>query len=264
MQEDLLAYVPTASALQARVILVTGAAAGLGRAIAKACAQYGATVVLLDKEMRRLEETYDEIVNAGYPEPAIYPLDMQGAVAKDYADLAENIRTQLGRLDGLVLNAAWLAAFTPISLYDIEMWSKTITINLHANFLLTHACLPVLREAADPSIVFADHTSNKAFFGAFGVAKAGLRALCDILADEHDDPKHFMRVNSVDTGPIRTSMRTLNFPGENPATVARPEALVAPFLFYLGADAGQRTGEHAVFPRQPADAQWAGEAVSAQ
>lgn len=259
MQEDLLAYVPQAGALQDRVILVTGAAAGLGRAIATAAAGYGATVVLLDKDIRRTEETYDAITAAGHPEPAIYPLDMQGASVKDYADMADNIHTQLGRLDGLVLNAAWLASFTPLRHYDPEMWSKMIMVNLHANFLLTQACLPLLEQAADPSVVFVDHTANKAYFGAFGVAKAGSRALCDILAAEYDDPKHFIRVNSVDTGPLRTAMRTLNFPGENPNTVARPEAVVGPFLYYLGPDAGRRTGEHLVVPRQPADARWAGE-----
>ena len=135
-----------------------------------------------------------------------------------------------------------------------------IMVNLHANFLLTRACLPLLEAAADASIVFADHESNKAYYGAFGVAKAAMRAYCEILAAELDNPKQFIRVNSVDTGAIRTSMRTLNFPGENPETVARPEALVAPFLFYLGADAGQRTGEHLVLPRQAADSVWAGEA----
>ena len=258
--QDLLAYVPSASALQGRVILVTGAAAGMGKAIATACAQYGATVVLLDKEMRRTEDTYDTIVSAGYPEPAIYPLDMQGATAKDYFDLTENIRAQLGRLDGLMLNAAWLGSFTPISHYDTELWSKMIMVNLHANFLLTHACLPLLQEAADPAIVFASHASNKAFYGAFGVAKAGMAAFCDILAAEHDDAAHFIRVNTVDTGAARTSMRTLNFPGENPNSVARPEALVAPYLYFLGAEAGKRTGEHLVFARQPGDAQWVGEA----
>lgn len=263
MQEDLLAYVPSENALQGRVILVTGAAAGMGKAIATACAQYGATVVMLDKEMRRTEETYDEIVKAGYPEPAIYPLDMQGANAKDYDDLANNIREQLGRLDGLMLNAAWLSSFTPIKHYDAELWAKMIMVNLHANFLLTQACLPLLEMSSDPAIVFASHTSNKAFYGAFGVAKAGMDAFCDILAAEHDDPAHFIRVNTVDTGPIRTSMRTLNFPGENPNSVARPEALVAPYLFYLGADAGKRTGEHLVLERQPAEAVWAGEATGA-
>jgi len=263
MQEDLLAYVPIDCALKDRVILVTGAAAGLGKAIAKACAQFGATVVMLDKEVRRAEGTYDEIVNAGYPQPAIYPLDMQGATAKDYVELAENIREQLGRLDGLMLNAAWLSAFTPIKYYDAELWSKMIMVNLHANFLLTRACLPLLEEAGDASIVFADHESNKAFYGAFGVAKAGMRAFCDILSAECDNPQHFIRVNTVDTGPLRTSMRTLNFPGENPESVARPEALVAPYLFYLGEDAGRRTGEHWSVPRQPADARWAGEAEAA-
>lgn len=261
MQEDLLAYVPTPEALQGRVILVTGAAAGLGKAIAKACAQYGATVVMLDKEMRRTEGTYDEIVNAGYPEPAIYPLDMQGATAKDYDDLANNIREQLGRLDGVMLNAAWLASFTPIKYYDTEIWAKMIMVNLQANFLLTKACLPLLEEAADPSIVFASHTSTKAFYGAFGVAKAGMEAFCTILSQEYDEAQNFMRVNTVDTGAVRTSLRVLNFPGETPYSIARPEAVVGPYLYFLGADAGKRTGEHLKFPDQPADARWAGEAA---
>ncbi len=261
MQENLLTYVPAANALQERVILITGAAAGLGKALAVACAQFGATVVMLDKDVRRVEAVYDEIVSAGYPEPAIYPLDLQGATAKDYDDLANNIREQLGRLDGIVLNAAWLACFTPMKHYETELWSKMIMVNLHANFLLTRACLPLLETAPDAAIVFADHTSNKAYYGAFGVAKAGMRAYCDILAAELDNPNQFVRVNSVDTGPLRTSMRTLNFPGENPETVVRPEAMVAPFLFYLGADAGKRTGEHVVYPRQAADSVWAGETL---
>ncbi|MFN3786147.1 MAG: SDR family NAD(P)-dependent oxidoreductase [Thiothrix sp.] len=214
MQEDLLTYVPSTSALRGRVILVTGAAAGLGRAIAKACAQYGATVVILDKELHRAEVVYDEIINAGYPEPAIYPLDMQGATVKDYDDLATNLHEQLGRLDGLMLNAAWLASFTPMKYYDTELWSKMIMVNLHANFLLTRACLPLLEAAPDPAIVFAGHESNKAYYGAFGVAKAGMQAFCDILAAEYDDPQHFIRVNTVDTDAVRTSMRALNFPGE--------------------------------------------------
>lgn len=260
MQEDLLGYMPPAGALQGRVVLVTGAAAGLGKAVAKACAQFGATVVMLDKEVARAEATYDEIVAAGYPEPAIYPLDMQGATAKDYDDLANNIREQLGRLDGVVLNAAWLAAFTPIKFYEAELWSKMIMVNLHANFLLSRAVLPLLEESPDAAIVLAAHESNRAYFGAFGVAKAGMDAYCDILAAEHDNPTHFIRVNAVDTGPIRTSMRTLNYPGENPESVARPEALVGPFLFYLGPDAGRRTGEHLKIGRQPADARWPGEA----
>lgn len=261
MQEDLLGYMPPAGALQGRVVLVTGAAAGLGKAVAKACAQFGATVVMLDKEMARAEAAYDEIVDAGYPEPAIYPLDMQGATAKDYDELANNIREQLGRLDGVVLNAAWLAAFTPIKFYETELWSKMIMVNMHANFLLSRAVLPLLEEAPDAAIVFAAHESNRAYFGAFGVAKAGMDAYCDILAAEYDNPAHFIRVNAVDTGPIRTSMRTLNYPGENPESVARPEALVGPFLFYLGPDAGHRSGEHLKIGRQPADARWPGEAA---
>lgn len=262
MQEDLLTYVPDANAFKGRVILVTGAAAGLGRAIARACALAGVTVVLLDKQVSGAEAVYDEIMAAGGPEPAIYPLDMQGANAQDYAEMAGNLREQLGRLDGIVLNAAWLATFTPVRQYEPELWAKMIMVNLQANFILVQACLPLLEEAEDPAIVFAGHESNKAYYGAFGVAKAGMGAFCDILAAEYDTPAHFIRVNTVDSGPVRTRMRTQNFPGENPNTIARPEALVGPYLFYLGPDAKQRTGEHLVLGKQPADARWPGEAVT--
>jgi NAD(P)-dependent dehydrogenase (short-subunit alcohol dehydrogenase family) len=259
MQDSLLAYVPSPNAFQDQVFLITGAGAGLGRAIAIASARFGATVVLLDKEVRRLEEVYDEIMNTGYAEPAIYPLDMQGATAKDYADLAENIQQQLGRLDGIVLNAAWLAAFTPMAYYETEMWSKMIMVNLHANVMLTQACLHLLQASPNASMTLVDHISNKAYFGAFGVAKAGMRAYCDIMAAEHDNLQKFIRINTIEPGAMRTSFRTLHYPGENPNETARPEALVGPFLYFLSSDADKRTGEHIVIPSQAANATWLGE-----
>ncbi len=256
--QELLQYVPEDGLLKDRVILVTGAGTGIGRAISLALARYGATVVLLGKNLKELEYVYDEIEDAGYPEPAIYPLNMEGANAKDYQDMADAFAEKLGGLDGIVLNAGWLAAYMPFKEYDVETWSKTLNVNLHANFLIVQTCLPLLEAAKDPAVIFSAHDSLKAYNGAFGVAKAGTQAMMDILADEYDIDESFIRFNSIDSGPMRTQMRKMNFPGENLESLAMPESIVGPYLYFMGSDAGKRTGEKIVYERLPADAKWPG------
>lgn len=258
--QALLDYLPADNLLKDKVILVTGAGAGMGRVIALEYARFGATVVLLGKTVKELEKVYDEIDEAGYPEPAMYPLNMEGANAKDYQDMAEVFENKLGGLDGIALNAAWLPGYIPFREYEVELWLKTITVNLHANFLITKACLPLLEKSSDPSIIFSAHNAIKAYNGAFGVAKAGSLAMMEILAQEYNNPDNFIRVNSIDTGPIRTQMRKMNFPGEDIQTVARPEAVVGPYLYFMGTDAAQRTNEKIEFERLDADLKWSGEA----
>ncbi len=255
---ELLQYVPEDGLLKDRVILVTGAADGIGRVISLAYARYGATIVLLGKTIKPLENIYDEIIAAGGAEPAIYPLNMEGANVHDYQEMAATIEKELGRLDGVALNAGWLPAFIPFKDYEIELWSKTITVNLHANFLITQSCLPLLEKAEDAAIVMSAHASNKAYNGAFGVAKAGLDAMMDIVADEYDRDELFIRVNSIDTGPLLTQMRRLNYPLEDTKTLASPDAIVGPYLYFMGPDAKKRSAEHIRYNRLPADAHWKG------
>ena len=262
MSNDLLNYVPNENYLKDRVILVTGAGAGLGAAVAKAYARFGATVILLGKITGELEKIYDEIVAAGSPEPVIHPLDLEGAHGGHYEEMVDSIIENFGRLDGVVVNAGHLPTFTSFKQYEPELWGKVTMSNLTANYLLLRACLPALEKAEDPAIIFSSHKSNKAYFGAFGVAKGGLDSMCDILADEYDTDENFIRVNRIDSGPIRTQMRTLNFPGQNPNTMARPEAVLGPYLYFIGPDAGKRTAENLVFERLDADATWAGETIS--
>nr|CAA6824192.1 MAG: NAD(P)-dependent dehydrogenase, short-chain alcohol dehydrogenase family [uncultured Thiotrichaceae bacterium] len=264
MAQDLLNYVPIEGLFKDRVILVTGAAMGIGRAAALAYARFGAVLVLLDKQVPLLEQLYDDIVTAGGAEPAIYPLDLQGATNDDYEALAENVREQMGRLDGVLLNGAWLAAFMPIKQHDVDLWSKMITTNLHANFLLVKACIPLLEEADDAAILFSSDTTDKAYYGAFGVAKGAMNAFCDILAQEHDHERGFIRVNRINSGPLRTSTRVLNFPGEHPDSLAGPDAVVGPYLYFMGPDAEKRTGEALDLGRLPPDASWPGDVVSAE
>ena len=112
---------PAESSLKDRVILITGAGSGIGAALARGCAAQGATVVLLDKVVRALEQVYDTIAAAGDPQAAIYPMNLEGAAEKDYVDLAATIEKEFGRLDGLVHNAAMLGALVPLAHLRTEL-----------------------------------------------------------------------------------------------------------------------------------------------
>lgn len=226
---------PEAECLRDRVVLVTGAGKGIGAAVARACAAHGAQVVLLDLDIRTLEAVYDSIEQAGGPQPAIYPMNLEGAVEKDYLDLAERIAAEFGRLDGLVHNAALLGALIPITHFEAALWHRIIQINLNAPFLMTRACLPLLVRTGDASIVFASDRAGRqgrAYWGAYGVSKAGLEGLMQILADELETNTG-VRVNSLDPGPVATALRALAYPGEHPESRPQPEAVVAPYLYLL-------------------------------
>lgn len=234
-------YQPPTDLLAERIILITGAGEGIGRALSLACAAHGATVVLLDKSVKPLEALYDEIEASGGAQPAIYPMNLEGATAKDHADLAEKLEREFGRLDGLVNNAGWIGAREPLGQYDIELWSRVLMVNLHAPFLLTRACLPLLELADDPAIVFSTHDMRDAGGGAYGIAKAAQEGMLKILAAEHGSESAFpMRVNGVDTGPVATPERLTYYPDE-PA-ISNPEEVIAPYLYLLGPEAGRLTG----------------------
>ena len=121
---SLAGWQPAADLLAGRIILLTGAANGIGRAVSDAMAGHGATVIMLDKDVHGLEKAYDEIVAAGHTEPALYPMDLQGAAPDDYTQLAATVQKEFGRLDGLVHNAAYLGALVPFA---------TMTMNCGCN-----------------------------------------------------------------------------------------------------------------------------------
>jgi NAD(P)-dependent dehydrogenase (short-subunit alcohol dehydrogenase family) len=245
-------YTPPQDLLAGRVILITGAGAGIGRAAALACAGHGATVVLLGRTIPKLEQVYDAIEQTGGPQPAIYPMNLEGATPKDYQDLADTLGENFGRLDGLLHNAAELLLLSRIDDYDFETWYKVIQVNLNAPFLLTQACLPWLRRSSDASILFTSDRvarEGKAYWGAYGVAKAGLEGLMRILAQETETHSP-IRVNSIDPGPVRTQLRAFAFPGEDPAALPPPAAILPLYLWLLGPDSRGHTG-HVIDARHP-------------
>jgi NAD(P)-dependent dehydrogenase (short-subunit alcohol dehydrogenase family) len=236
---------PRKDLLKERIILVTGAGNGIGAAVAKSYAQYGATVILLDKIVRNLEQVYDAIESASAVQPAIYPMNLEGASEKDYLDLAATIEKEFGRLDGLLHNAAMLGALIPIAHFEAELWYKILQVNLNAPFLMTRACLNLLLQSNNASILFsADNVGRrgKAYWGAYGVSKAGIENLMQLLADEME-ANTSVRVNSFDPGPVATAFRNLAYPGENPERITRPEDVVAPHLYLMGPDSKGVTGK---------------------
>lgn len=237
-------YIAPADSLAERVILVTGASGGLGSALATACATLGARVVLCGRKVPKLERLYDAIVAAGGPRPSIAPLDLERADATHYDALAEAVRNEFGRLDGLVHAAGLLGERAPIEHYDVPTWMKVMHVNVTAPFILTRAMLPLLRASADASVVFVTSgvsVRGRAYWGAYAASKFALEGLTQVLADETDTVTR-IRVNSVNPGKMRTSMRAKAYPGEDPATVPPPKDVLAPFLYLLGPDGRGTSG----------------------
>jgi len=186
-----------------KTILITGASDGMGKATALECAKAGATVIIHGKTQPKLELLYDKIVDAGYPEPVIYPLDFEKMTPEDCDTLNDVIHKEFGKLDGLFNNAGWLGASTPAQLYDTKLWHRVMQINLNATFMLTKACIPLLNKANASSILFNIDNKNTAYWGAYGVSKAGLRSFMEILSDELESST--INVSGLIPGAVKTT-----------------------------------------------------------
>ena len=232
-------FIATPELLAGRVILITGAAAGLGKALSIECARAGATVILSGRNQSRLERVYDEIESLGVPQPAMAVLDLANATAVDYDGLAKIVGDEFGRLDGLVHCAALLGDRMPLEQYDIPTWCKVLHVNLTAPFILTQVLLPQLRRAEDASILFVSSgvvTQTRPFWGAYAVAKNGQEALRAMWAQELEQEAN-VRFNSVNPGRMRTAMRAAAYPAEDPNTVPTPTSVSKLFLYLLSSHA---------------------------
>ena len=231
-------YVAAPGSHAGRVILVTGAGAGIGRAVSMALARQGATVALLGKTQRKLEATYDAIVAAGGPRPALLPLNLETATAAEYDALHAALLKEFGRLDGLAHLAGILGARSPIDHYDVPTWCKVLHVNLTAAFVLTQACLPLLRASPDASVVFTSSSvgrKGRAYWGAYAVSKFGVEGLMQVLAHELQDTTS-IRANSLNPGAVNTYMRLQAYLAEDRKLLPEPEAVTAPYLYLLGPD----------------------------
>lgn len=238
-------YQPEPEVLANRVILITGAGDGIGRAAALACAAHRATVILLGRTQAKLERVHDEIVAAGSPRPSIAVMDLARATGPDFFRLRDEIQGSFGRLDGLLHNAGILGQRAPIEHYDIGVWHQVMHLNLTVPFVLTQTLFPQLRAAADASVVFTSSgvgRRGRAFWGAYAVSKFGIEGLSQTLADETSGSTR-IRVNCINPGGTRTAMRRAAYPGEDPTRLPEPASLMGPYLWLLGPASRGVTGQ---------------------
>jgi len=221
--------------LKDKIVLITGAGDGMGKAAAIEYASQGASLILLGRNVKNLEKTHDIISASNSPKPMISLMDLSKADGNDYQDLSDNLMDKYGHLDGLLLNAAILGDRSSISQYDISTWVNTIHVNLTSQFILTKSLLPSLEKSTSASVIFTSSgvgKIGKAFWGAYSVSKFGVEGLCQILSDEYQNDKT-IRFNCINPGAIQTKMRKSAYPLEDPQKLLTPEDVLDKYVWLM-------------------------------
>jgi len=223
--------------LKGKTILITGAGDGIGAEAARTYARFGATCILLGRTVSKLEAVYDEIMNAGHPEPAIIPLDLKGATPLHYQQMTQTIIDQFGCLDGVLHNASVLGHLSAFKDIEQQEWLDVMQTNLNGTVFLTQALIPALEKAANASVIFTTSSvgrTGRAFWGTYAVSKFATEGVMQTLADEYANKS--LRFNCINPGGTRTKMRAQAFPAENPDTLKTPADIMATYLFLMGDD----------------------------
>ena len=238
-------YSGASDLLRDRIILITGASDGIGRALAIESAQHGARVVLHGRNTSKLEAVHDEITAIpAAQKPSIAVMDLTSADANAYQSLAASLKEEFGRLDGLVHNASILGERFAIEQYDALLWQQVMHVNVTAAFALSQLCIPLLRESDDASVIFTSSgvgRQGRAFWGAYAVSKFATEGLSQTLADELRQTT--IRVNCINPGATRTKMRLAAYPAEDRELLKTPEDILPTYLYLLGPDSRGVTGQ---------------------
>ena len=242
---QIVEYQPQADLLAERIILITGAGDGIGKAAALSSAAHGATVILAGRTVAKLEQVYDQIIEAGGLEPIIYPIDLEGATSENYDELCGHIDEQFGRLDGLLHNAGILGQRTPLSNYRQDVWDKVMKVNITAQFQMTQALMPVLEKSADSSVIFTTSgvgRVGRSFWGAYAVSKFAVEGMVQVWASELEGLGS-VRLNAINPGATATGMRAQAFPAENPGSLKSAAEIMPTYLYMLGSDSKAVNGQ---------------------
>ncbi len=220
--------------LEGKLALVTGASRGIGYHCALTLAKAGAHVIAIARTVGGLEELDDGIQAAGGT-ATLVPLDLTDFEAIDR--LGASIYDRWGKLDILVSNAGTLGDLSPLEHIDPKSFDKVTNLNVTANYRLMRSTSQLLRLSENARAVFM--TANapdkcKPFWGPYTASQSALRALVKTWSAECE--KTDMRINMLNTGPMRTAMRAQAMPGEDPDTIAHPSAIAESLMALVSAE----------------------------
>ncbi|MFK7829259.1 MAG: YciK family oxidoreductase [Congregibacter sp.] len=228
-------YIPESKALAGKTILVTGASDGIGRSAALEYAARGATLVLLARNVEKLESVYDDIHALGAPQPAAVPFDLAQDQEEPFIELARVIESQIGSLDGLLLNASILGERRPMEQAGWNAWKDVMQVNVNSQFLTAKGLMPLLREAPKASLIFTSSgvgRRGKAYWGAYAVSKFATEGMMQVLASELENTSD-VRVNCINPGATNTAMRRAAYPAEPPSKNVSPEDIMPTYVYLM-------------------------------
>jgi len=239
-----LVYSITPASLLEKTILVVGAGDGIGKQAALSYALAGANVILLGRTVAKLEVVYDKIVAQGSIEPSIVPLDMAGASPTHYKDMANSIKSQFGHLDGVLFNASVLGNLCPFEQIKETEFNEVMQVNLHSQFHMTQALLPLLKESKRASVIYTTSSVGRlgrSFWGTYAISKFATEGMMQVLADEFKNSS--VRFNCINPGATRTSMRAKAYPAEKAEKLKTPLEIMPTYVYLMSDDSAKTNAQ---------------------
>jgi len=230
--------------LKNKVVILTGAAQGIGEAIARLFVEEEARVILLDRQEDKLKKLSTELGG----ENCFYALDLTDKNA--VKTMVNELREQFGRIDVLINNAGITRDALTAKMSETD-WESVINVNLTAPFIITQEIFPLMKEQMSGVIINASSVSSLGNIGQanYAASKAGIIALTKTWALEF--ARYNIRVNAVAPGFTETPMvQTIPENIREKLTekiplrrFARPEELAKTYCFLASADSEYITGQ---------------------
>ncbi len=242
--EQIRNYHPQENCLEGKVILVTGAGDGIGRVASLNYARYGATVLLLGKTLSKLEYVYDEIESFGGKQPLMLPMNLESASYGAMRDMADKIKKEFGKIDGILHNAGILGDLDLLENYDVDTFQEVMHVNFTATFMLTQALFDLLKASEMASVVFTSSgvaREPRANWGAYSLSKHATEGMCTMLTAENAETN--LRFNCINPGGTRTAMRAKAYPKEDPMKLLPPEDIMQGYICLMTDDSSEVKGQ---------------------
>ncbi|MBP6121459.1 MULTISPECIES: YciK family oxidoreductase [Providencia] len=239
----MLQYQPRQDLLKGKTILITGAGDGIGREAALTYSRFGARLILVGRTKHKLDAVSKEITELTGKSSEVYLLDLLTVTSEECHELANLIAKNHSYLDGVLHNAGLLGVVAPITEQPTQLWHDVMQVNVNATFMLTQALLPLLLKAPASSLVFTSSSVGKQGrigWGAYAVSKFATEGLMQVLAEEYKQTN--LRVNCINPGGTRTSMRASAFPDEDSQKLKTPAEIMPIYIYLMGDDSLRKTG----------------------